>query len=57
MRFISLTLLDGRSVLIRADLISQVSQHEHGCEIWLRQWTVVVSETIEQLNEIVSEKP
>jgi hypothetical protein len=57
--FIQLTLEDGRSVLIRADLIQQIRQHENGtlkpggCEIWLPTATIVVSETIEQVKEIV----
>jgi hypothetical protein len=53
MSFVEFHLENGRSVLIRADLIQQVRQHENGCEIWLPTATVVVSEAIEQVKQIV----
>jgi hypothetical protein len=59
MSFIQLTLADGRSVLIRADLIQQVRQGENGTlqpgsELWLPTCNVVVSESIEQIAELLA---
>ena len=50
MKLIRLTLADDRrQVLIRADLIHQARQREHGADIWLPTATVAVAENIDEI--------
>ena len=55
MTLIRLTLADDRrQVLIRADLIHQVRQREHGADIWLPTATVAVAENIDEIQAMLT---